>query len=154
MFFSRETAALVPKQVEDAVQRTLYNRLKGSVMGGTATNSVFGTVVVAYLVVAAMHSLIFSFRYSVYSLGAAGIVALGEIPFLLAWGPLARCVNVDVLSAYLTPIGKVYIYGALALGGLGCFVLISLNPLLLFGQVLIAALAHRYYLSSKVGLPI
>merc|ERR1719240_2328224 len=117
----------MPKRVEEEVHRTLFGRLKASVLEGSATNSVFGAIVVVYFVIASMHSLIFSFRYAVYSMGVAFVVALGEIPFLLAWGPLAQVVNVDVLTTYLTPLYKACIYGGCALGGFGCFVLISFN---------------------------
>eukprot|EP00746_Dinoflagellata_sp_MGD_P069901 gnl/MRDRNA2_/MRDRNA2_28598_c0_seq1.p1 gnl/MRDRNA2_/MRDRNA2_28598_c0~~gnl/MRDRNA2_/MRDRNA2_28598_c0_seq1.p1 ORF type:complete len:124 (+),score=27.11 gnl/MRDRNA2_/MRDRNA2_28598_c0_seq1:87-458(+) len=105
MFFAKETAALVPKAAEEQIQKSIFNNFKSNLLSGGT--SAFAVVVVIYFIVAALHSLIFSFKYSIYSLGVAGLVALGETPMLLSYTPAGQYLNMDVVSTYLTPKGKV-----------------------------------------------
>merc|ERR1719310_1081041 len=107
--------------------------------GGESMNSLIGMGISCYLTIVSIQSLIFSFRFAVYSLIAAAIVALGEVPFLLSFGPCS------VLAPYFTPLHKAAVYGLLALGGAGCFYNISWNLFLLAGHAGLAFLASRYY---------
>eukprot|EP00746_Dinoflagellata_sp_MGD_P016622 gnl/MRDRNA2_/MRDRNA2_137661_c0_seq1.p1 gnl/MRDRNA2_/MRDRNA2_137661_c0~~gnl/MRDRNA2_/MRDRNA2_137661_c0_seq1.p1 ORF type:complete len:159 (-),score=12.18 gnl/MRDRNA2_/MRDRNA2_137661_c0_seq1:8-484(-) len=143
MFFSKETTGLIPKAVEQQVQASMMESFKKKLFGSENTTSLIGMGISCYLTIVSVQSLLFSFRFSVYSLIAAAIVAVGEVPFLLSFGPLA------ILAPYFTPIHKAIVYALLALGGAGCFYNISWNIFLLAGHGGIAFLATRYYAIAK-----
>merc|ERR1719324_2154159 len=68
--------------------------------GGDKLNALIGIGLVLYLALVSIQSLLFSFQYAVYSLFAAGVLVVGELPFLAQCGPLATVAN------YLTPVLK------------------------------------------------
>merc|ERR1719189_606023 len=118
---------------------------KSAPAGGSKVDSLIGIGVIIYLVAMSMQTLVFSFRYSVYSLCAAGVLALGELPFLFNCGPLA------LVATWLTPMVKALAYGMVSLGGIGCFMYVSWSPLLLTGHLLIGFLSWRCFASARVG---
>merc|ERR1712183_946773 len=101
-----------------------------------------GVGIILYLGLVSFQSLIFSFRYSVYSFCAVGVLVLGELPSLAGSATLA---------SYVTPMTKAYTYGLVSFGGIMCFINISWNPLLLFGHLLIGFLAYRNLAAGKEG---
>merc|ERR1719453_3071052 len=62
--------------------------------------ALLGVLVLAYLALVSWSSLLFSFRYSVYSFAVCGLLALGEVGNFLTCGPLPG------LASVLTPQAK------------------------------------------------
>merc|ERR1712232_1241108 len=118
---------------------------KAALAGGNKVDSLIGIGIIIYLVAMSMQTLIFSLRYSVYSLCAAGVLAVGELPFLFSCGPLA------LVATWLTPMVKALTYGIVSLGGIGCFMYVSWSPLLLTGHLLIGFLSWRCFMAANVG---
>mmetsp|Transcript_68933 Transcript_68933/g.222811 ORF Transcript_68933/g.222811 Transcript_68933/m.222811 type:complete len:140 (-) Transcript_68933:376-795(-) len=110
---------------------------------GSRTNSLMGVGIIVYLVAVSMQTLVFSFRYSVYSLGAAAVLAIGELPFLFSCSLLA------MVAGWLTPTVKALAYALVCLGGIACFVYVSWSPLLLTGHLLVGLLSYRCWSEGK-----
>eukprot|EP00440_Ansanella_granifera_P057298 gb/GFBE01062110.1/.p1 GENE.gb/GFBE01062110.1/~~gb/GFBE01062110.1/.p1 ORF type:complete len:139 (+),score=35.95 gb/GFBE01062110.1/:1-417(+) len=109
--------------------------------GGSKVNSLLGIAILAYLVVMSVQSLVFSFSYSVYSFFAAGVLALGELPFLLSCGPL------PTIASKMAPF-KAYVYAAVSLVGIS-YLQVSWNIFLLAGHVAVGFLAYRCWQAEK-----
>mmetsp|Transcript_73931 Transcript_73931/g.175960 ORF Transcript_73931/g.175960 Transcript_73931/m.175960 type:complete len:141 (+) Transcript_73931:87-509(+) len=106
-----------------------------------------GVLVAVYLAIMGLNSLLFSFRYAVYSIFCAGVILIAELPSLFNCGPLAK------VAAYINPLVKSGIYGVLCLGGISYFINYSWNPLLLAGHLATGALAYQTWKASKSAPP-
>eukprot|EP00427_Karlodinium_veneficum_P042864 CAMPEP_0169261342 /NCGR_PEP_ID=MMETSP1016-20121227/43041_1 /TAXON_ID=342587 /ORGANISM="Karlodinium micrum, Strain CCMP2283" /LENGTH=141 /DNA_ID=CAMNT_0009343631 /DNA_START=35 /DNA_END=457 /DNA_ORIENTATION=+ len=113
--------------------------------GGDKLNALIGIGIIIYMGIMGFQSLIFSFQYSVYSFFAAGVLVIGELPFVVTCGPL------QTIASYLTTTVKAYTYGLVSLGGIACFINISWNPLLLVGHLALGYLAYRCWTSAQAG---
>eukprot|EP00931_Biecheleriopsis_adriatica_P106166 TRINITY_DN80672_c0_g1_i1.p1 TRINITY_DN80672_c0_g1~~TRINITY_DN80672_c0_g1_i1.p1 ORF type:complete len:160 (+),score=24.90 TRINITY_DN80672_c0_g1_i1:66-482(+) len=109
--------------------------------GGSKVNSLLGIAILLYLCVMSVQSLVFSFSYSVYSFFAAGVLALGELPFLLSCGPL------PTLASSMAPY-KAYVYGAVSIVGI-TYLQVSWNIFLLAGHLAIGFLAYRCWQADR-----
>eukprot|EP00929_Paragymnodinium_shiwhaense_P009210 TRINITY_DN113285_c0_g1_i1.p2 TRINITY_DN113285_c0_g1~~TRINITY_DN113285_c0_g1_i1.p2 ORF type:complete len:163 (-),score=45.55 TRINITY_DN113285_c0_g1_i1:147-635(-) len=127
---------------EVAVKHLLTREGLMKVVNFENLNAFFGVVVLAYLVIVSLQCLLFSFTYSVYTLLVAVVVAVGEVGTLLTCGFLKQ------FSDVLTPVTKGFLYACCSLGGIGCFVNFSWNPLLLIGHLGVGLLGYRHYISG------
>merc|ERR1719379_3292625 len=96
-----------------------------------------------YLVLAALQSLLFSFQYSVYTLLVAGLIAVGEVGYLLPMAPFTS------IAGFMTPPTKGLAYALTGMGGLACFVNLSWNPFLLVGHIAVCFLGYRYWMEAS-----
>eukprot|EP00927_Polykrikos_kofoidii_P080462 TRINITY_DN77317_c0_g1_i1.p1 TRINITY_DN77317_c0_g1~~TRINITY_DN77317_c0_g1_i1.p1 ORF type:complete len:168 (-),score=32.43 TRINITY_DN77317_c0_g1_i1:139-642(-) len=111
--------------------------MMSKILSGSSFDSLLGLVVLIYLAFFSIQTLLFTFRYSVYSLCVCCVLAVGEAGQFLTFGPFQG------LSAFMTPSTKGFIYLACALGGVACFINISWNPLLLAGHIGVGFLGYK-----------
>ena len=110
--------------------------------GGDKVNTILGLCIAFYLFLVSLQSMLFSFRYAIYSLLACGLVIVGEVGTFIPVQPI------NTIADFLKPATRGAIYLGSCLGGIACFINISWNPFLLAGHLGVGFLGYRWVQSA------